>query len=49
MTCCVCLNQFELTTEVIILPCKHIFHEECIRDWLLERPICPMDRSNVLL
>jgi hypothetical protein len=29
--------------DAVILPCKHIFHEECIRQWILKNlnHFCP--------
>jgi E3 ubiquitin-protein ligase DOA10 len=29
--------------EAVMLPCKHIFHEECIRQWIIKNlnNFCP--------
>mmetsp|Transcript_16362 Transcript_16362/g.33926 ORF Transcript_16362/g.33926 Transcript_16362/m.33926 type:complete len:236 (+) Transcript_16362:27-734(+) len=32
-TCLCCLEDFEETAEVAILPCGHIFHQECVAAW----------------
>ena len=34
--CCICLQTFVATDEVIVLPCsdRHVYHEACIKDYL---------------
>lgn len=44
--CAVCLDELELGSYVIKLPCKHIFHEFCIAEWLRLRRSCPLCRSR---
>lgn len=44
-TCLVCLEQFDVSDKVSLLPeCQHLFHTECVSKWLLERdrscPVC---------
>eukprot|EP00439_Symbiodinium_sp_Y106_P067642 s998_g11.t1 len=34
-TCLCCLDDFEESNKVAILPCGHIFHEACIKSWSL--------------
>ncbi|CAE7257210.1 Rnf103 [Symbiodinium sp. CCMP2456] len=34
-TCLCCLDDFEESNQVAILPCGHIFHEACIKSWSL--------------
>ncbi|KAE9451064.1 hypothetical protein C3L33_16985, partial [Rhododendron williamsianum] len=34
---CVCLGEFELKEELNQIPtCKHVFHIDCIRFWVLQ-------------
>jgi Ring finger domain len=33
--------------ELIQLPCQHLFHTQCITDWLKLKCICPMCRMDV--
>lgn len=44
--CSICLEDgFEdQNREICILPCKHVFHKDCIQDWLQRRPTCPTCR-----
>lgn len=41
-TCTVCLEEFVPDNEVRqILVCRHIFHENCIREWTFSQKNCP--------
>lgn len=46
--CSICLSEF-LDEEIISkLPeCNHIFHKECIREWLMRNHICPFCRNDI--
>jgi len=46
-TCSICLDEFQLETNLIILTCKHVFHEECITAWLKQHGNCPTCRNSV--
>lgn len=42
--CAICLEDFERGQEVMITPCKHMFHEECIVPWAKSNAQCPVCR-----
>jgi DNA-directed RNA polymerase subunit RPC12/RpoP len=45
--CSVCKDDFEVDQEILNLPCKHCFHDECIKPWLKERNSCPTCRFEL--
>jgi len=40
-TCTICLDCFNDTDDAARLPCGHIFHSDCLREWLRVRLQCP--------
>ncbi|CAE7261356.1 unnamed protein product [Symbiodinium natans] len=49
-TCLCCLDDFEDTSQVAILPCGHVFHDACIQAWSLSlaeaASSCPACRAH---
>jgi hypothetical protein len=48
--CAICLDSYAMDASVRRLTCGHIFHQDCVDEWLLERSSrCPICRDNCRL
>lgn len=45
--CVICLTNYELNEKVIILPCTHMFHTDCLKDWFRNQDTCPMCKFKI--
>jgi len=46
--CAVCLEDFEVGSEMVELPCSHRFHgENCVKPWLRMHSSCPVCRYEM--
>jgi len=41
-TCSICLCEYEKGEKLVSLPCKHVFHEDCINSWTEHNTRCPL-------
>ncbi|KAD7117446.1 hypothetical protein E3N88_04714 [Mikania micrantha] len=44
--CVVCLEYFEPKEAVMVTPCNHMFHEDCILPWIRSNGKCPVCRFS---
>lgn len=47
LACAICKDLLHTGTEVIQLPCCHLYHQSCILPWLSARNSCPLCRYEL--
>lgn len=47
--CVICLYDFQIGDIISALPCCHVFHTECIENWLKNELSCPVCKFEVTL
>ncbi|PSR89638.1 E3 ubiquitin-protein like [Actinidia chinensis var. chinensis] len=45
--CAICLDEFHVGSEVIRMPCSHVYHDDCIVSWLKTSNSCPLCRYEM--
>ncbi|XP_057461954.1 uncharacterized protein LOC130752176 [Actinidia eriantha] len=45
--CAICLDDFQPRETVMLTPCGHMFHEDCIVPWVMDHGQCPVCRHAV--
>jgi len=45
--CPICQDSYALGQELSILPCRHVFHTDCVNNWFKEKSNCPCCRTNL--
>ena len=40
--CVICMEEYIQGDNAIYLPCFHLYHEDCIREWLQNHDTCPV-------
>jgi len=46
--CAICVESYQVSETIRILPCKHVFHKSCVDPWLIEHRTCPMCKLDIL-
>jgi hypothetical protein len=48
--CSICLGEYEQGESLVCLPCKHVYHEDCVSSWCnnhIRCPLCNFDLESV--
>lgn len=45
--CSICITEFEDKEKVRRLPCKHLFHVNCVDTWLVQNSHCPICKTDI--
>lgn len=40
--CSICLSEYEEGDKLVCLPCRHVYHEECVGSWTSNHTRCPL-------
>lgn len=47
--CCICFAVVEDGERVGALPCQHVFHADCLKEWVAKRAVCPLcQRTDIV-
>lgn len=46
-TCTICITAVEYGDRVPVLRCGHLFHAECLSEWILNKNLCPLCQGPV--
>jgi hypothetical protein len=45
--CTICLEDYKVNDKLIFLPCFHLFHKDCIVNWVKRDSTCPLCKTNI--
>ena len=45
-TCVICTDDINKGDKILMLRCKHYFHADCVKDWLIVKLSCPYCRES---
>ena len=45
--CTICVTKYQIGENITELTCKHIFHTECISEWVKYKSECPVCRQSI--
>ncbi|KAF7810981.1 E3 ubiquitin-protein ligase MBR2 isoform X2 [Senna tora] len=46
--CCICQEEYADGEDVASLDCGHEFHTNCIKQWLMQKNLCPICKTTAL-
>ena len=45
--CIICQYEFKELERIVVLPCKHCFHFNCIKPWITKDHYCPLCKKDI--
>ena len=45
--CTICMLDVEDGERVGVLPCDHLFHADCLKEWIKRRNVCPLCQTKL--
>ena len=45
--CTICITEIEEGDRVGILPCSHLFHADCLQQWITRKNACPLCQTEL--
>ena len=45
--CPICLDGYDIGSEIRVMNCSHGYHKACIDEWLMMKPTCPTCRAPI--
>ena len=49
LKCMICLYDINIGERECTLPCLHIFHPECLEQWIVRKRLCPVCKYDISL
>jgi hypothetical protein len=47
LKCMICLEEFEPSSDVTLTECTHIFHHDCLKEWIRYKKECAVCRIEI--
>ncbi len=48
-SCTICLENFKGPDKIVLFSCKvHIYHKECLKEWVRKSDLCPLCKYNMM-
>lgn len=45
--CAICQEKYSCNNQVYWLDCKHIYHKDCLDEWIKYNPSCPICKKDI--
>ncbi|KAK8896083.1 hypothetical protein M9Y10_013974 [Tritrichomonas musculus] len=48
LECPICISEFKKGDIIAELKCSHLFHKDCVAEWVKKHPTCPVCRASTV-